>query len=231
MSDSYFVVAHFHYTVFGTVVFAMFAGFYFWWPKFFGRMLNETLGKWHFALTFIGFNGTFLIQHWLGVEGMPRRYGDYLPGDGFTLENEISSAFALVLGVSTLFFLCNVYTHLAARPAGDRRRSVGLGWLAGVGDLVPAAAAQLRVAAPDPLRAARPSTCTTRSSPTGTPRATWPRCEAPEQGQGGDLVKLAGKLFIGGAVFYWLVAAHLLDHVPRRGRHGRAGPDRRACRR
>ncbi len=80
VSDSYFVVAHFHYTVFGTVVFAMFAGFYFWWPKFFGRMLNETLGKWHFALTFIGFNGTFLIQHWLGVEGMPRRYGDYLPG-------------------------------------------------------------------------------------------------------------------------------------------------------
>ena len=92
VSDSYFVVAHFHYTVFGTVVFAMFGGFYLWWPKFTGRMLNETLGKWHFALTFIGFNGTFLIQHWLGVEGMPRRYGDYLPGDGFTLENEISSA-------------------------------------------------------------------------------------------------------------------------------------------
>ena len=84
VSDSYFVVAHFHYTVFGTVVFAMFAGFYFWWPKFTGKMLNETLGKWHFWLTFIGFNGTFLIQHWFGVEGMPRRYGDYLPGDGFT---------------------------------------------------------------------------------------------------------------------------------------------------
>ncbi len=109
VSDSYFVVAHFHYTVFGTVVFAMFAGFYFWWPKFYGRMLDETLGKWHFALTFIGFNGTFLVQHWLGVEGMPRRYGDYLPGDGFTLENQVSSAFALVLGVSTLFFLYNVY--------------------------------------------------------------------------------------------------------------------------
>ncbi len=109
VSDSYFVVAHFHYTVFGTVVFAMFGGFYFWWPKFFGRMLNETLGKWHFWLTFIGFNGTFLIQHWLGVEGMPRRYGDYLPEDGFTLENEISSAFTLMLGVSTLIFLWNAY--------------------------------------------------------------------------------------------------------------------------
>ncbi len=112
VSDSYFVVAHFHYTVFGTVVFAMFAGFYFWWPKFTGKMLNETLGKWHFWLTFIGFNGTFLVQHWLGVEGMPRRYGDYLPGDGFTLENQVSSAFALVLGISTLVYLYNFYwTH------------------------------------------------------------------------------------------------------------------------
>ena len=121
VSDSYFVVAHFHYTVFGTVVFAMFAGFYFWWPKFTGKMLNETLGKWHFWLTFIGFNGTFLVQHWLGVEGMPRRYGDYLPGDGFTLENEISSAFALILGISTLVYLYNFYMHHAVRPDGRRR--------------------------------------------------------------------------------------------------------------
>jgi len=119
VSDSYFVVAHFHYTVFGTVVFAMFGGFYLWWPKFTGKMLNETLGKWHFALTFIGFNGTFLIQHWLGVEGMPRRYGDYMAGDGFTLENEISSFFALVLGVSTLFFFWNVYTTWRRAPFVD----------------------------------------------------------------------------------------------------------------
>src|SRR4051794_10286320 len=74
LSDSYFVVAHFHYVVFGTVVFAMFAGFYFWWPKLTGRMLNERLGKVHFWTTFIGFHTTFLIQHWRGVEGMPRRY-------------------------------------------------------------------------------------------------------------------------------------------------------------
>ena len=86
LSDSYFVVAHFHYVVFGTVVFAMFAGFYFWWPKFTGRMLNERLGKLHFWLLFIGFHTTFLVQHWLGVEGMPRRYADYLPEDGFTWE-------------------------------------------------------------------------------------------------------------------------------------------------
>ena len=85
LSDSYFVVAHFHYVVFGTVVFAMFAGFYFWWPKFTGRMLDERLGKIHFWLLFIGFHTTFLIQHLLGMQGMPRRYADYLPEDGFTL--------------------------------------------------------------------------------------------------------------------------------------------------
>ena len=79
VSDSYFVVAHFHYVVFGTVVFAMFAGFYFWWPKMTGRMLDERLGKMHFWLLFVGFHTTFLVQHWLGVEGMPRRYADYLP--------------------------------------------------------------------------------------------------------------------------------------------------------
>jgi cytochrome c oxidase subunit 1 len=71
VSDTYFVVAHFHYVVFGTVVFAMFAGFYFWWPKFTGRMLDERLGKIHFWLLFIGFHTTFLVQHWLGHQGMP----------------------------------------------------------------------------------------------------------------------------------------------------------------
>jgi cytochrome c oxidase subunit I len=109
LSDSYFVVAHFHYVVFGTVVFAMFAGFYFWWPKWTGRMLNEPLGKLHFWMTFIGFHTTFLIQHWLGVEGMSRRYADYLPEDGFTLLNQISTVGAFVLGAATLPFLWNVY--------------------------------------------------------------------------------------------------------------------------
>ena len=109
VSDSYFVVAHFHYTVFGTVVFAMFAGFYFWWPKWTGRMLNESLGKIHFWTLFIGFQVTFLIQHWLGVKGMPRRYADYLASDGFTFGNVVSSAGAFLLGGSTIFFLYNVY--------------------------------------------------------------------------------------------------------------------------
>ncbi len=109
VSDSYFVVAHFHYVVFGTVVFAMFGGFYFWWPKITGRMLDERLGKIHFWLLFIGFHTTFLVQHWLGVEGFPRRYADYKPTDGFTTLNEISSIGAFVLGASTLPFLYNVW--------------------------------------------------------------------------------------------------------------------------
>ncbi|MGW4800972.1 cytochrome c oxidase subunit I, partial [Nonomuraea sp. NPDC004297] len=109
ITDSYFVVAHFHYVVFGTVVFAMFAGFYFWWPKMTGRMLNEGLGKLHFWLLFIGFHTTFLVQHWLGVAGMPRRYADYSAADGFTDLHLISSIGAFILGASTLPFLYNVW--------------------------------------------------------------------------------------------------------------------------
>ena len=109
VSDSYFVVAHFHYVVFGTVVFAMFAGFYFWWPKFTGKMLDERLGKLHFWLVFFGFHLTFLVQHWLGVEGMPRRYADYLASDGFTTLNMISTVGSLVLGASTFVFFWNMY--------------------------------------------------------------------------------------------------------------------------
>ena len=118
LSDSYFVVAHFHYVVFGTVVFAMFAGFYFWWPKFTGHMLDETLGKVHFWLLFIGFQATFFVQHWLGVEGMPRRYADYLPNEGFTVLNQISSAGAFLLGASMLPFLYNVWKSRNNPPVG-----------------------------------------------------------------------------------------------------------------
>jgi cytochrome c oxidase subunit I len=109
VSDSYFVVAHFHYVLFGTIVFAAFAGVYFWFPKFVGRYLDERVGKVHFWLTFLGFHLTFLVQHWLGAEGMPRRYADYLPGDNFTTLNTISSLGAFVLGASMLPFLYNVY--------------------------------------------------------------------------------------------------------------------------
>lgn len=116
VSDSYFVVAHFHYVVFGTVVFAMFAGFYFWWPKWTGRMLNESLGKIHFWLLFIGFHMTFLIQHWMGADGMPRRYADFLPQDGWTWMNQISTVGSLILGLSMIPFFWNVWVTARKAP-------------------------------------------------------------------------------------------------------------------
>ncbi len=109
VSDSYFVVAHFHYVLFGTIVFAVFAGVYFWFPKVSGRMYDERLAKVHFWLTLIGFHTTFLVQHWLGNEGMPRRYADYLESDGFTVLNMISTVGAFVLGLSTLPFIWNMF--------------------------------------------------------------------------------------------------------------------------
>ena len=109
VSDTYFVVAHFHYTLFGTIVFASLAGVYFWFPKMTGRMLDERLGKIHFWLMFVGFHGTFLIQHWLGNEGMPRRYADYLDSDGFTTLNQISTVFSFVLGISFIPFIWNAF--------------------------------------------------------------------------------------------------------------------------
>ncbi|WP_435186216.1 aa3-type cytochrome oxidase subunit I [Streptomyces sp. bgisy126] len=116
VTDSYFVVAHFHYVVFGTVVFATFAGFYFWWPKMTGKMLDERLGKVHFWTLFVGFHTTFLVQHWLGAEGMPRRYADYLSADGFTALNTVSSIGAFLLGASTLPFFYNVWNTARTAP-------------------------------------------------------------------------------------------------------------------
>jgi cytochrome c oxidase subunit 1 len=109
VADTYFVVAHFHYVLFGTIVFAVFGGIYFWFPKFTGRYLDERWGKLQFWLTFIGFHTTFLVQHWLGNEGMPRRYADYLPSDGFTTLNTVSTIGSFILGASILPFLYNMY--------------------------------------------------------------------------------------------------------------------------
>lgn len=109
MSDSYFVVAHFHYVIVGALVFALFGAFYFWWPKWTGKMLNERLGMWHFWLLFISFHMTFLVQHWLGVVGMPRRYATYLPEDGFTWMNQLSTIGAFLMAVSLLPWVLNVY--------------------------------------------------------------------------------------------------------------------------
>jgi cytochrome c oxidase subunit 1 len=116
VSDSYFVVAHFHYTLFGTIVFAVFSGVYFWFPKMTGRMLDERWGKAHFWLTIVGFNVTFLVQHWLGAEGMPRRYFDYLESDGFTTLNMVSTVGSFIIGISILPFLYNVWHSYKAGP-------------------------------------------------------------------------------------------------------------------
>jgi len=119
VTDSYFVVAHFHYVVFGSVVFGGYAGLYFWFPKMTGRMLDERLGKLHAWTQLFGFHMTFLIQHWLGMKGMPRRVADYLPTDGFTTFNTVSTIGAFLLGASQLVFFYNVihsyrYGELAA---------------------------------------------------------------------------------------------------------------------
>ena len=104
--DTYFVVAHFHYIVYGGSVFVIFASIYHWYPKITGRMLDEHLGRLHFLLTFVGFNLCFAPQHWLGLNGMPRRVAEYDPQ--FELVNQISSAGALLMAISTLPFLWNV---------------------------------------------------------------------------------------------------------------------------
>ena len=120
-----------------------------------GRMLDERLGKIHFWMLFIGFHTTFLIQHWLGVKGMPRRYADYSPDDGFTWMNQISTVGAVILAASTLPFLWNVYTTWRNAPLVTVDDPWGYGALARVGHQLPAAAAQLHVAAAHPLRAPR----------------------------------------------------------------------------
>jgi len=118
-TDTYFIVAHFHYVLFGGTVFALFAGLYYWIPKVTGRMLHEGLGKLHFWLAIISFNVTFFPMHFLGMNGMPRRTFTYLPGLGFDLMNLISTVGSFVLGFSTLIFVWNLIRSLRrGEPAG-----------------------------------------------------------------------------------------------------------------
>jgi len=120
LTDTYFVVAHMHYVLFGGTVFAVFAGVYYWFPKMSGRMLSEQLGRVHFWLTFIGFNLTFLIQHVLGLAGMPRRVYTYPNFLSWGIMNLISTLGAFLLGISVLVFLVNLYVSLrGGSTAGD----------------------------------------------------------------------------------------------------------------
>jgi cytochrome c oxidase subunit I len=110
--DTYFVVAHFHYVLFGGSIMGLFAGIYYWFPKFSGRLLDERLGLWHFALLFIGFNLTFGPQHFLGVDGMPRRVFTYPANMGWDTWNLLSTLGAYMLGVAILVFLVNAFKSL-----------------------------------------------------------------------------------------------------------------------
>ena len=129
VSDTYFVVAHIHYVLFGGSLFTIFAGIYYWFPKMTGRMYNERLGKLHFWLTFIGFNVTFFPMHWLGTQGMPRRVSDYAPRFGDW--NMVISIASFFLGASIDRVPLQHDHELGARPEGAgrtrgaRRRSSG----------------------------------------------------------------------------------------------------------
>ncbi len=116
LSDTYFVVAHFHYVMGGTVVFALFAAIYFWWPKVTGRMLSKRLGTIHFWLLIAGFNMTFFVMHLLGREGMPRRVADYEPQDGFERWNMVASVGTVILFLSFIPFAANVVRSLRTAP-------------------------------------------------------------------------------------------------------------------
>jgi cytochrome c oxidase subunit I+III len=118
--DTFFVVAHLHYVLIGGAVFPLFGGVYYWFPKIAGRMLSETLGKWHFWTFAIGFNLTFFPMHQLGLEGMPRRVYTYLDGLGWNDLNMLATAGTLLMTVSILIFLINVVISLRSDvPAPD----------------------------------------------------------------------------------------------------------------
>ena len=120
VSDTYFVVGHFHYVLFGGSVMAAFAGIYYWFPKFSGRRLHEGLARWHFWLTMVGMNLTFFPMHLSGLRGMPRRVADYPADIGVTFLNRLSTVGAVLLGLAVVPFLWNVVVSWRrGLPAGD----------------------------------------------------------------------------------------------------------------
>ncbi len=129
LHDTYFVVAHFHFVLFGGSALAIFGGIYHWFPKMSGRMYSERLGKLHFALTYIGFFLTFFPMHFLGMEGMPRRIYTYDPK--YTLLNQLATVGALIMAVAVVPFLINlIVSMIAGKPAGNNPwRALTLEWM------------------------------------------------------------------------------------------------------
>lgn len=120
VTQSYYVVAHLHYVLFGGTVFGVFSGIFYWFPKWTGRMLSERLGKWQFWIMMLGFNMTFLPMHYLGMAGMPRRIYTYENYPGWGLLNFIETIGAFIIGLSILMFVYNVWMSLVrGAPAGD----------------------------------------------------------------------------------------------------------------
>ena len=120
LTNSYFVVAHFHYVIVGAILFSVFAAFYYWFPKMTGRMLDETLGKWHFWLMVIGFHLTFDFMHIPGLLGMPRRVYTYEASRGWQTWNMISSIGAAVQAIAILIFVYNmIQSYFKGAPAGN----------------------------------------------------------------------------------------------------------------
>jgi cytochrome c oxidase subunit 1 len=119
-TDTYFVVAHFHYVLFGGSIMGLFAGIYYWWPKITGRLLSESIGKWHFWLTIVGANLAFFPMHLIGLLGMPRRVYTYDAALGLDTMNLMSTVGAFIMGVGALVFVANVWwSRRHGQTAGD----------------------------------------------------------------------------------------------------------------
>lgn len=119
ITDSYYVVAHIHYVLFGGAIFGIFSGIYYWFPKMTGRLLGESLGKWHFWLMFMGMNMVFMPMHVLGLEGMPRRIYTYGPGRGWEIWNFIETIGAAIIAISVFIFVVNFFLTMLRAPTHE----------------------------------------------------------------------------------------------------------------